>query len=203
MTIRKHRPWGETGTLAASGIVIHRDAEGSVALADARAAEQPLPMLGLLGGDLCTTLGGSGSDANLHSPAARRYPVDLGVAIADGVEHVFIAHVIVRRRGWRGRIVAAMNAQWLGSWDLGPKSHPNDGLLDITDATLGWSDKFAARKRLATGTHVPHPKIRVRRTSAATFDFEPAGMLYVDGESAGRVRRLELGVEPDAFRVVI
>ncbi len=26
-----------------------------------------------------------------------------------------------------------MNAQWLGSWDLGPRSHPNDGLLDLTD----------------------------------------------------------------------
>jgi hypothetical protein len=26
-----------------------------------------------------------------------------------------------------------MNAQWLGSWDLGPRSHPNDGLTDVTD----------------------------------------------------------------------
>lgn len=160
-------------------------------------------MLGLLGGDLCTTLGGSGSEANLRSAAARRYPVDLGVAIADGVEHVFVAHVIVRRRAWRGRIVAAMNAQWLGSWDLGPKSHPNDGLLDISDATLGWSDKLTARKRVATGTHVPHPGITVRRTREAVLDFEPAGTLYVDGVSAGRVRHLELRVEPDAFSVVI
>jgi hypothetical protein len=203
VTIRKRRPWGESGVLVESGVVIHRDAEASHALAEARTAGEPLPMLGLLGGDLCATLGGTGSEANLYSPAARRYPVDLGVATADGVEHVFVAHVIVRRRAWRGRVVAAMNAQWFGTWDLGPKSHPNDGLLDTTDASLGWSDKFAARRRLATGTHVPHPRIVVRRAARATFDFEPAGLLFVDGELVGRVQHLELGVEPDAFTVVI
>ena len=26
-----------------------------------------------------------------------------------------------------------MNAQWLGDWDLGPRAHPGDALLDVTD----------------------------------------------------------------------
>ena len=38
-----------------------------------------------------------------------------------------------------------MNAQWLGDWDLGPRSHPNDGLLDVTDGTLPFGDRWKAR----------------------------------------------------------
>ena len=203
MTIRKRRPWGTPGRLGASGIVISRDACASALLAEARAARRALPEFGLVGGDLCATLGGLGREEHLHGPDARRYPVDLGIAVADGVEYVFVAHVIVRRRWWRGRIVAAMNAQWYGSWDLGPKSHPNDGLLDVSDATLRFADKLAARRRVKTGTHVPHPDIAVRRTAEASFDFDPASLLEVDGVAVGTVRHLEVSVEPDAFEVVI
>jgi hypothetical protein len=184
-------------------VVVRRDAEAAAVLAEARAARRTLPDLGLVGGDLCATLGGPGSEAHLHGPEARRYPVDLGIAVVDGVEHVFVAHVLVRRRWWRGRVVAAMNAQWHGTWDLGPRAHPNDGLLDITDARLGPADKVAALQRVRTGTHLPHPDITVRRTAAAAFEFDPPGRCFVDGRPVGRVHRLELAVEPDAFAVVI
>lgn len=203
MTIRKHQIWGESGTLDPDGVVVHGDAEAAAVLDEARHAGQTLPMLGLLGGDLCRTMGGSGSAARLQGPDARRYPVDLGVAVADGVEHLFVAHVLVRRPLWRGRVLAAMNAQFIGSWDLGPRSHPNDGRLDVTDASLNLSDKFAARRRLPSGTHVPHPDITVRRIAQATYTFEPAAQLHVDGVRRGRVEHLELRVEPDAFTVVI
>ena len=36
---------------------------------------------------------------------------------------------VARRRGWRDFAVA-MNAQWIGEWNLGPKAHPNDGIVD-------------------------------------------------------------------------
>lgn len=203
MTIRKRRPWGAPGTLGESGVVIRRDGEAAAVLAEARAARRPLPDLGLVGGDLCATLGGLGSEAHLHGPDARRYPVDLGIAVADGVEYVFVAHVLVRRPWWRGRIVAVMNAQWHGSWDLGPRAHPNDGLLDISDARLGFADKIAALQRVRTGTHLPHPDIAVRRSASATLEFDPPGRVFVDGEPIGRVRHLQVRVEPDAFGVVI
>lgn len=203
MTIRKHTSWGTPGTLEPSGVVIHTDREGSLAVTRARSEGTEPPTLGLVGGDLCATLGGPDDETRLRSVGARRYPLDLGIAVADGVEHVFIAHAVVRRPFWRGRIVAAMNAQYLGGWDLAPKSHPNDGRLDISDATLSWSDKLAARKRAPTGTHLPHPGIEVRRTAARDYDFEPPGRLFVDGVAVGVVRHLELRVEPDALTMVV
>lgn len=203
MTIRKHAPWGRDGILEDTGQVIHHDHQGAQVVAAARAAGVEPPTLGLVGGDLCATLGGPDDPARLYRAGARRYPVDLGIAVADGVEHLFLAHVLVRRRFWRGRIVAAMNAQYFAGWDLAPKSHPNDGRLDISDATLSWSDKFAARKRAPTGTHLPHPGIEVRRTAGRSYEFDPPARLFVDGVDRGRVEQLEVRVEPDALTIVV
>lgn len=203
MTIRKHRQWGEPGGLGPSGVVVHDDAEAAEVITHARRAGRPVPELGLLGGDLCATMGGTGSEENLYGPDARRYPVDLGTAVVAGERRYFVAHAVVRRRCWRGRIIAVMNAQYLGGWDLAPKSHPNDGLLDTSDATLSWSDKLAARKRAPSGTHIPHPGIVVRRTRSADFTVEPAGWLYLDGVRTTRVREVSFEIEPDALVVVI
>ncbi len=203
MTIRKHTAWGSDGVLPADGVVIRSDREGAEVVARARAAGLEPPVLGLVGGDLCATLGAPSDPERLYRAGARRYPIDLGVAIADGVEHLFLAHVLVRRPFWRGRIVAAMNAQYLDRWDLAPKGHPNDGRLDISDASLSWSDKLAARKRAPTGTHVPHPGIEVRRTGERTCDFDPPARLFIDGVPTGTVEHLELRVEPDALTIVV
>ena len=154
-------------------MIVRSDAEAAAAITVARRAGRPLPTLGLLGGDLCRTLGGRGDEARLRSSEAMTFPVDLGVATFDGSPHWFVAHAIARRSWWHGRAVAAMNAQWLGAWDLGPRSHPDDGLLDITDGTLPLGDRLKARRRLATGTHLPHPALTVTRTAAADLTFTP------------------------------
>lgn len=160
-------------------------------------------MIGLLAGDLCRTMSGPGSEHRLRSRDARRYPIDLGHAIVDGESHLFVAHVIARRRWWWGRVVAVMNAQWLGSWDLGPRSHPNDGLVDISDGSLVFSDRLKARKRLATGTHLPHPAIATTRTSHRELTFARPLNIWIDGVLIGPASTLTIDVEPDAFTVVI
>lgn len=203
MTIRKGRPWGEDGPLADDGIVVRSDAEAAEAVAAARAAGLPAPMLGLLGGDVYRTLGGRSDIDRLRGPDARRYPIDLGIVVVDGVERCFVAHVVAHRRGWRGRAIAAMNAQWLGNWDLGPKSHPNDGLLDVSDGRMGLADRIAARRRLPTGTHLPHPTVTVRRTASIEIELDPATPVFVDGVALGRARHLALHLEPDALTVVV
>ena len=162
-----------------------------------------IPPLGLLGGDLCRTLGGTGNEARLHSPEARRAPVDLGAVLLDGKLHWFVAHLVVRRSWWSGRIVAAMNAQFLGNWDVAPRSHPNDGRLDTFDTDLPLGDRLKARRRLPTGTHVPHPGITERRVDAAQFEFDKPTPVRLDGRPTGTVRRLSVRVEPDALICVV
>ena len=202
MTVRRGAAWGEPGALPADGVVVHDDASARVALERARATGLPLPVLGLLGGDLARTCGGSG-DARRLSSGGVALPVDLGVAVLDGVSHVFVAHLVARRACWRGRAAAVMNAQFLGRCDMAPRSHPNDGRLDllITEG-LSLGDRLKARRRLPMGTHVPHPAIQEHRVAVWTMAGDPIEV-WLDGTSMGRVRSIEVGIEPDALTVVV
>ena len=203
MTIRKGEAWGGPGSLPDDGVVVRSDAEARAVVQTARAAGRPVPTLGLLGGDLCKTLGGPGDRARLRSPEAVTFPVDLGrVELGDRHEW-FVAHAVLRHRGWLGRAVAVMNAQWLGDWDLGPRAHPGDALLDVTDGRLPVGDLLKARSRARTGTHLPHPALRTSRVGRLELDFARPVGLWLDGQRVARVRRATIEVEPDAVWVVI
>lgn len=203
MTIEKGQDWGAVAPLPADGVVVRTDAEARRIVETARRADTTIPPLGLLGGDLCRTLGGPGDEARLHSPDARSFTVDVGSVLLEGTLHWFVAHLVARRSWWRGRTIAAMNAEWLGPWDVAPRSHPNDGHLDISDADLSPTDRRKARRRLRTGTHVPHPGIHTSRVAAVQFDLDPPLDVWLDGERVGRARHLSIRVEPDALTVVI
>lgn len=204
MTIRKGEQWGTTGALADDGVVVRSDAEAREVVTVARRAGEVPPPLGLLGGDLCRTVGGTGDEARLRSAEARRLPVDLGAVLVDGRLHWFVAHLLVRRSvsplsWWTGRVVGVMNAQFRGVWNVAPRAHPNDGRLDVLDAQLGVGDRVKARRRLRYGSHVPHPQVTQRRVDAVQFEFDRPMALWLDGEAAGMVRRLSVRVEPDAL----
>jgi hypothetical protein len=203
VTIRKGEPWGERGSLPADGVLVRSDAEARAVVTAARRADEPVPTLGLLGGDLCTALGGTGDEARLRSPDATIVPVDLGAVLVDGRLHWFVAHLVARKGWWRGRVVAVMNAQHLGSWDVAPRGHPNDGRLDVLDADLPLGDRWKARTRLRTGTHVPHPGITERHVAALQLELAPGTHVWLDGEDAGTARSLSVRVEPDALRCVV
>ena len=202
MTIEKGRAWGYPGSLPADAVIVHSDAEARAVVERARRAAEPIPTLGLLGGDLCRTVGGAGDESRLRSEEATHLPVDLGAVLIDGRLHWFVAHLVARKRWWRGRVYAAMNAEYLGTWDVAPRGHPNDGLLDTFEVTMSVGERFKARSRLATGTHVPHPGIKERRVAAVQVDV--AGLdVWLDGELVGPARSLSIRVEPDALVCVV
>lgn len=202
MTIEKGKPWGAPGPLPESGVVVRSDAEARAVLEAARKEGRPYPPLGVLGGDLCRTLGGPGIEARLRSPEAVTFPVDLGEVLLDGRLHLFVAHLVARDRFWRHTFVA-MNAQWLGEWNLGPRAHPGDARLDTYQASLTLGDLPKVRARLHHGTHLPHPRIIERRARAVQVDLPRALPVALDGVVVGTARRLSVRVEPDALSVVI
>ena len=203
MTIRKGEAWGEPGALPSGGEVVRSDLEARRVVTAARRAGQPVPPLGLLGGDLCRTVGGTGDEARLRSAAAVQLPVDLGSVLVDGRIHWFVAHLIARRSWWRGRVVAVMNAQFLGPWDVTPRGHPDDGRLDILDADLSFGERLQVRSRLRTGTHLPHPRIDQRHVPAVQIELDGPTPVYLDGEGIGPARRLSIRIEPDALLCVV
>ena len=202
MPIAKNTPWGEPGVLPDDGVVVHSDAEARSVIEQARAEGLPYPALGLLGGDLCRTLGGDGDEGRLRSADAVRFPVDLGEATLDGDVHVFVAHLVARTRAW-GHVVAAMNAQFVGPWVIGRRAHPNDGLLDVYQADLSLTDRFKVRARLGHGEYLPHPRISERRAAAVQIQLERPRPVYLDGAPCGVARTIALRVEPDALTVVV
>jgi hypothetical protein len=203
VTIAKGEPWGEPGPLPPHGVVVRSDREARAIVTAARRANEPIPPLGLLGGDLCRTLGGTGDEDRLRSASAMRLPVDLGAVLVDGRLHWFVAHLIARRSWWRGRVVAVMNAQYLGAWDVAPRGHPDDGRLDVLDADLPLDERWQVRARLRSGTHVPHPRIDEKHVTAVQVDLERPTPVFLDGEELGPATALAVRVEPDALVCVV
>lgn len=200
MPIKKGDPYGEPGDLPEGGVLVRSDAEAGAALSAARRDRRPFPALGLLGGDLCRTLGGGTGDRSRLEGV--RFTVDLGEALLDGRLHLFVAHLVARTRLWT-RAFVAMNAQWLGDWNLGPRAHPNDGLLDTYDVRLPRNQLLAVRARLHHGAHLPHPGIKERRTGAAQVELDRPLPVRLDGVATGKARVISVRVQPDALTVVI
>src|SRR5688500_8606151 len=94
MTIEKGQAWGHSGALPVGAVVVHSDAEARAVVERARRAGEPVPALGLLGGDLCRTVGGVGDEGRLRSDEAVHLPVDLGSVLIDGRLHWFVAHLV-------------------------------------------------------------------------------------------------------------
>ena len=199
MPISKGSPYGEPGDRPGGGVIVGSDAEAGAAVAAARKERRPFPARGLLGGDLCRTLGGGGGGNELQGV---RFTVDLGEALLDGRVHLFVAHLVARTRLWT-RAFVAMNAQSLGSWNLGPRAHPNDGLLDTYDAHLPPGQLLPVRSRLHHGAHLPHPGIKERRTAALQVDLERPLPVRLDGVKVGTAKVISVRVQPDALTVVI
>jgi len=205
VTVRKGETWGEAGGLPPGAVVVASDAEARRVVEAARRANEVPPPLALAGGDLCRTLGGRGDRGRWERGEAVRAAVDLGAVLVDGRQFWFVAHLVARHSWWRGRLVAVMNAQFLGAWDVAPRAHPGDGLLDVVDAAAGLSlvDRLEARRRLPAGGHVPHPQISVTRRPAVQLELATPTPVWLDGEPVGEARSLSLRVEPDALTCIV
>lgn len=207
MTIRKGQQWGTLAVAPGSLITVTSDAELHALVESARRTGADVATVGLLGGDLMRTVGGAGDEGRFHSgERVPHLPIDLvHLVVDDSRDTWFVAHLVARHSWWRGGITAAMNAQFLGTWDVSPRCHPNDGRVDVVEvsADMSMQQRWMARSRVALGTHVPHPLITVAQRSDITIDLARPTPLWIDGERWGSGRVLHLSVEPDAFVVCV
>lgn len=200
--------FGVAGEIPSDALAADSDAAAGKMVAEARRANRAIPSVVLTGGDLARTLGvatggARSGPAAIAGAAGAKVAVDVGAALVDGRLHWFVAHLVARRSWWRGRLLVAANASFIGRWNAAPRSHPGDGRLDVFDADPPLTVRLAARRRLPSGTHVPHPLITQRRTAASQYDLDPALDVYLDGVSLGRARTLSLRVEAGALEVWI
>ncbi len=204
MTIRRGEPWGTVGRAPAGTVHVHTNVELAALLQRHRSAHAPLPPVALLGGDLMRAVGGTGEESRLNGEVAL-LPVDIVRATIDAEHRWFAAHLVARRSWWRGELVAAMNAQHFGRWDVAPRSHPNDGRVDIVRVSpeMSLRDRWRARSRAVQAAHVPHPDIQIRSTNTANLQFARPMKVWLDGQVWTTASGLELTVEPDALLVCV
>jgi len=208
VTIEKGRPWGEPWTGPEYLPTVDGDADLARLAHEAHLAGEVL-VATPRSGDLLRTLG---LDAPRDPGRRHRYPVDLAVAHlrartgGEAVTVAFVAHLTVRDRPLTGfgpgLSVAVMNAAWFDDLRLGPRAHPNDGLLDVTEGTVGPGQRREANRRARTGSHLPHPGLRTARTATWEGAYRRPVPVWTDGVRRGRYSSIRVDVVPDAFAVV-
>ena len=157
---------------------------------------------------LAKTLGARGTAEALLGEERTLLPVDLGiVTINPGSERashlVMSSSLVVASALWGGVTEGAMNAAFLGDWNVAPSGHPNDGRFDVLRVEMRIADRLKARKRLPTGSHVPHPSISIRRLKEAEFRPASSAKLWIDGRGCGNVSVVRVRVIADAVTLAI
>lgn len=203
MTISKGVNWGTVGSVPPNAVFARSDAEANEAISTTRRVGKPIPPLCLVGGDLARTLGVSNNEARLKAGEGTHVQVDLGAVLADGRLYWFVAHLVARHSWWRGPIVIAANAAFIGDFNVAPKAHPADGRLDVIEANPTFADRLKARSRLRSGTHIPHPDIKLRRCTATQLELDHPTPIRIDGVAHGKAKKLSLRVEPEALDIWI
>lgn len=195
MTIEKGRPWGSAVERPDDLVVLDSDAGLARALVD-----DPDRPAGVSGGDVHRSLG---------SPPPRRemqrLPIDLVTCRFDDRTAIAVAHVVIRTGWWQGPIVAAMNVDHLGDWNVAPRAHPNDGRVDVLEVapSMTLRERWQARGRLPGGTHLPHPAISTSAVRERSWTFDRRLDVWIDGVRAGTARTVSIEVLPDASAVYI
>lgn len=197
MTIEPGRAWGEETVMPT--VIDHCRSDSELANSEHSVV--------LTGGDVWLSLGKPGP--KMPSETCTRVPLDrmrCSISSARGEVIVFAAsHVRIGRLMSRGDCVVLSNCGFIGSRMLLPRAHPNDGEMDIMTvlSTMTLRERVIATRRARTGTHLPHPSIRVSRADrfgAARRRREP---LFVDGKRIRRWSEVTVEIEPDELSVLI
>ena len=119
------------------------------------------------------------------------------------------------RIGWRTRTfalggdhgslqsVVVATGQFRHGLDVVPRSHPGDGWAELQLYRVPRSDRAALRRRLATGTHLPHPAITQRRIRTVTLTTPTPTPLEIDATPSGTTTSLTISVIPNAYRLLL
>jgi YegS C-terminal NAD kinase beta sandwich-like domain len=106
--------------------------------------------------------------------------------------------------GGRATTVVVANGQFLRGADVVPRGHPGDGWAEVQVYALTRWERRPMRRRLATGTHVPHPRVHGGRARRVEVEVAGRGLpLEVDGRPEGRTDRLVATLVPAAIRLLV
>jgi len=99
--------------------------------------------------------------------------------------------------------VVIASGQFLRGLDVVPRGHPGDGRAEVQVYELGRRERRAMRARLATGAHLPHPRIRSRPARDVVVHAARRLALEIDGVTRPPISDVHVAVLPAAFRLLV
>lgn len=157
-----------------------------------------------------------------QSPASWELPID-AIDLGDGfaVNMVVLGTRPDRVRRWtrsrpltvhvddrlvfdgRATSVLVANGQYLAGRDVVPRGHPGDGRLEVQIYAVRAGERASMRRRLPTGTHVPHPDITSATGRRSRIRVAAPARAEVDGMGVPARRLWEVEVVPGALRLLV
>ena len=110
--------------------------------------------------------------------------------------------LVIQHRTRLSTCLILSNSGILHARDVLPRAHPNDGFVDVleVDPKISTRQRAIAWHRSATGSHLPHPDIRVSRSIDFQWSGSPAQMI-ADGVTYKGVVWLQCTVLADAMSI--
>jgi hypothetical protein len=206
VTIRPGEAWERPAGRIDGLATARTDRELVAVAASPRVADGPAGPVLLLGGDLHRTLG---SPVRRPDPVAADVDVlevtdsDTGEVLGHAVAHVVVAPGRLTG-GLFGDVIVACNSGHVGPFELAPRAHPGDGVVDVVTVSrdMPVRQRLTALARARSGSHLPHPDITVSRVESYEIVVDRPAMVRLDGVRVGRVRALAIRVVPDAVTIV-
>ena len=229
--IARGEPWGEPTDRPADVVVTGADAELADACRHHPGARITFEPDG--GSDLARAVGiraGADRSPATSSPATSSpatYSVELPIDVLELDDGAVVVNAAVlgappRQIRWstlgtgvtvkvdgrvvfdgRATTVVVANGQFLDGDDVVPRGHPGDGRVEVQVYALRRGERRAMRRRLADGTHVPHPRI-TQATGRVVLVRAPARVpLVADGRPRGAPEEVRLEVRPGALTLVL
>ena len=200
MTIRKGEEWGRRITAPDVFRVAEDDADLASQGNDVAVA--------LRRGDLHRALG----EPALTRPGSECTVVQIDALLcritsSDGlVSERFASSSVSIGSWWTGEFIVVSNSGFYNGLNIAPRSHPNDGAADIVtiEPAMTTRQRFIARRRARTGTHLPHPQLSVSRATGHTRTRRHRReRLSLDGRAVADWESIDISVVADHWTLLL
>ncbi len=198
--ITRGEQWGVPTTRTHGDVIVNGDRELASSATNNRVI--------LSGGDIARSLGDPQAPA--IGASCTEVPIDalrVMITLSNGstITQIAASHVLIGY--WlRGRLICVSNGGFIGTKNVSPRAHPNDGLFDVMTlhSSMGIQQRFRARQKSILGTHTPHPLVETTRARIIEFaSTSRSENLCVDGCRIRLWTSIQIEIVPDYWRLLV
>jgi len=202
MTIKRGQDWGQLVERPDRLHIFDDDSSFGSFLSDNRALDWSSMNFSISKSEAARDLGLSGARTDSSQMLRTSFDlIEVQAQVGDlRITRFLVGHAVLGNGFFRGRTVGVFNVSFHAGRDWAPRAHPNDGKLDVVEFAkdMKFAQRFAAYRKLKTGSHLPHPDISYHQSNQYQFDDLRATRLTVDSLDLGAVKTCTFQVIVDA-----